>query len=220
MIGVAYTGKCGECGHVQSAHRHSIGSCLNRSCQCKGYAPVIDIEAHNSADGRPAMELYKFQKDYLKGLPAKYLFAAETGTGKTVMALSHYDAHRYPEPLLILAPAAKVGTGDWEREINAYFAGRILPEFEIYSYEKFSRNTSAKQYHETGSRGIWHDWREKYPRGFAMIADEVHKAKNPQSGMGKITWEVSKTASTTSFFSVEQGYQWLDRRVAVDASRQ
>ena len=191
----SYTGKCGVCGHAGNSHKQRVAHCTAGKCACAEYVPVIDIEAYNSIDGKPAMELYEFQKEYLKGLPAKYILAAETGTGKTIMALRHYDTHRYPEPLLILAPAAKVNTGDWERELRQYFAGRILPEFEIYSYERFSRNTSAKQYKETGSRGVWHDWAKKYPRGFAMIADEVHKAKNPQSGMGKITWETSKAAS-------------------------
>lgn len=43
----------------------------------------VDIEAYNSVDGKPAVELYKFQQDYLRGLPSRYIFAADTGTGKT-----------------------------------------------------------------------------------------------------------------------------------------
>jgi len=35
------------------------------------------------------------------------MFAADTGTGKTYMALAHYDKHAYLKPLLILAPASK-----------------------------------------------------------------------------------------------------------------
>lgn len=141
------------------------------------------------------IELYQFQKDYLDRLPAKYIFAADTGTGKTFMAIAHYDAHSYPEPLLILAPASKASMGDWQREIAEYYEGRIPPEVTVYSYEKFSRNSTQKQYRETGSRGVWHDWLKDHPRGFAMIADEVHRAKNPQSGMGKVTYEISKSAS-------------------------
>jgi superfamily II DNA or RNA helicase len=140
------------------------------------------------------MQLYNFQTDYLRGLPAKYIFAADTGTGKTIMALAHYDKHAYLKPLLILAPAAKVNTGDWERELQEYFAGRLLPEYEIYSYEKFSRVPSQKQFKETGNRGIWRDYLKRHPNGFAIIADEVHKAKNPQSGVGKRVFEVSQAA--------------------------
>jgi superfamily II DNA or RNA helicase len=150
---------------------------------------------YNTMDGKPAVELYEFQKSYLQGLPAKYLFAADTGTGKTFMALAHYDKHSYPAPLLIVAPAAKANTGDWERDVHEYFAGRILPEYEIYSYEKFSRKPNTKQYRETGSRGVLADWLKRNPSGFALIADEVHKAKNPQSLTGKAIFEVAARAS-------------------------
>lgn len=151
----------------------------------------------NTMDGKPAVELYDFQTSYLQGLPAKYLFAADTGTGKTFMALAHYDKHCYPAPLLIIAPASKINTGDWERDVAQYFAGRLAPEVEYYSYEKYSRKTSTKQYRETGSRGVQAEWLNRHPSGFAMIADEVHKAKNPQSLTGKAIYE---TAAKASFF--------------------
>jgi superfamily II DNA or RNA helicase len=140
------------------------------------------------------MQLFNFQEQYLRGLPAKYIFAADTGTGKKIMALAHYDKHAYLKPLLILAPAAKANTGDWERELKDYFAGRLLPDYEIYSYEKFTRVPTQKQFKETGNRGIWRDYLKRHPDGFAVIADEVHKAKNPQSGIGKRVFEVSQAA--------------------------
>lgn len=143
----------------------------------------------------PNVELYEYQKRYLQGIGPKHIFAADTGTGKTFMALAHYDKHAYLKPLLILAPASKIVTGDWERDVQHYFAGRLMPEYEIYSYEKFSRNTSLKQYKETGSRGVWHDWSKRHPSDFAIIADEVHRAKNPQSLIGKALWSTSKSAS-------------------------
>lgn len=148
----------------------------------------------NTMDGKPAVELYQYQQDYLRGLPAKYLFAADTGTGKTFMALAHYDRHAYLKPLLILAPAAKVTSGDWERDIKQYFAGRMLPEYEIYSYEKFSRKPTPAKYKE-GKRGVYDEWLSQHPTDFAMIADEVHKAKNPGSGAGRRTFEVATKAS-------------------------
>lgn len=145
----------------------------------------------------PPVTLYDFQKNYLKGLPAKYIMAADTGTGKTYMALAHYDKHAYMKPLLILAPAPKVSTGDWERELKEWFNGRFLPDYEIYSYEKFSRNPTVAQYRKTGNEGVWRDWLKRYPNGFAIIADEVHKAKNPQSLAGKRLFEV---AGRSDFF--------------------
>lgn len=141
------------------------------------------------------MKLYPYQEQYLRGLPPRYIFAADTGTGKTIMALAHYDRTEYLMPLLILAPAAKVKTGDWERELDEYFAGRIKPYYEIYSYEKFSRVPTVKQYQKTGDRGVWRDWIARHPKGFAVIADEIHKAKNPQSGVGKRVFETSQHAN-------------------------
>ena len=153
------------------------------------------ILKHNTLSGKPPLELYKFQTEYLRGLPGKYMFAADTGTGKTIMAIAHYDKHAYLKPLLILAPASKVNTGDWQREIAEFFAGRIVPEYEIYSYEKFTRVPTVAQFKKTGDRGVWRDWLKRHPAGFAMIADEVHKAKNPQSGTGRRVFETSLTAS-------------------------
>lgn len=142
-------------------------------------------------------KLYQFQQDYIRGLPQKYIMAADTGTGKTWMALSHYDRHAYLQPLLILAPASKVRTGDWETAIKQYFVGRLMPEYEIYSYEKFSRLPTVKKYRATGEQGLAHDWLARHPSMYALIADEVHKAKNPQSGTGKRVYEV---ASRAGFF--------------------
>jgi len=156
---------------------------------------MIDILKHNTADGLKPVELYEFQKQYLKAIPEKYIFAADTGTGKSFMALAHYDIKAYLKPLLIIAPASKVNTGDWERDIHHYFAGRLVPEYEIYSYEKFSRIPSVAQYKKTGDRGKLHEWLTKHGRDFAIIADEVHKAKNPQSRMGKAVFEASQSAS-------------------------
>lgn len=201
MNNPATTGKCGNlrCKHAESAHdRQHAGACKNKPRgHCDKYEPVINQEAHNSLDGLKPVELYEFQKSYLRGLPEKYIFAADTGTGKTFMSLAHYDDKAYLQPLIIVAPASKVVTGDWERDVQQYFAGRLVPEYEIWSYEKFSRLPSVKQRRETGTKGIWADWIKAHPNGFAVIADEVHKAKNPQSRMGKALFE---TVQHSSFF--------------------
>lgn len=197
-MGIATTGKCDDCGHAESAHARA-GSATRpckhyRKCRCLDFCPQIDIEAHNTVSGRPPVELYKFQEDYLHNLPSKYIFAADTGTGKSFMALAHYDRKAYLKPLLILAPAAKIATGDWQRDVEHYFQGRLQPEFEVYSYEKFSRVPTPAQWKKTGSRGIFKDWLINHPTGFAIIADEVHKAKNPQTKTGKALFEVSQKA--------------------------
>lgn len=143
------------------------------------------------------MKLYEFQTKYLEGLPSRYIFSADTGTGKTFMALDHYKNHAYPLPLLIVAPASKVGTGDWERDLKLYFesVGLALPEYVIYSYEKFTRNPTVAQWRKTGVSGLWREWSSKYPSGeYAVIADECHRLANPQSGIGKAMFAVCKPA--------------------------
>lgn len=141
-------------------------------------------------------KLFPYQEKYLADLPSRAIMAADTGTGKTAMSIVHYYNKAYPAPLLILAPAAKVRTGDWERDIEEVFEalGAIPPHYEVYSYEKFSRNPSLKQF-GAGKRALWHAKAPHYGgRQFAVIADEVHKAKDPQTDTGKAVYWAAKDA--------------------------
>lgn len=141
------------------------------------------------------VQLYEYQKKYLEGLPPRAIMAADTGTGKTFMALAHYEKHGKGAPLLILAPASKIRTGDWERDVTAWFGAGNEPEYKIYSYEKFSRTPSLEQFRK-GKRAIWHDFVPAYGgRQHAVICDEVHRAKNPQSGIGKRVFMATRDAS-------------------------
>lgn len=140
------------------------------------------------------INLYEYQKRYLADLPVRSIMAADTGTGKTFMALAHYQRHAAGAPLLILAPASKIRTEDWERDITEWFGEGNEPDYEIYSYEKFSRNPSNKQFLQ-GKRAIWHAYAPKYDgKQYAVILDEVHRAKNPQSGIGKSVYWSAKDA--------------------------
>lgn len=139
------------------------------------------------------INLYDFQKEYIKDLPAKFIMAAETGVGKTFMSLAHYDKVMYPAPLLVVAPASKVATGDWQRDIETYFEGRLLPEYEIYSYEKFSRNPTTAQYAKNGKLGVHAQYLRDHDNYF-VIADECHRMANPQSGIGKAMYMVVRQA--------------------------
>lgn len=133
------------------------------------------------------IQLYEYQKKYLAAMPPRGIMAADTGVGKTFMALAHYAVHGGNAPLLILAPASKIRTGDWEREIDEFFDGSNMmkPRYELYSYERFSREPSNKQFLE-GKRSIWRSFAPKFGgEQWAVICDEVHRAKNPQSGVGK-----------------------------------
>lgn len=144
------------------------------------------------------VNLYEYQKRYLESMPQRGIMAADTGTGKTFMALEMYRRFGAGKPLLILAPASKVRTGDWERDIEEYF--RDLPQdekqfsYEVYSYERFSRDPSNKQFLE-GKRAIWHKAAPKYGgTEYAIIADEVHRAKSWKSGIGKSLFWCAKDA--------------------------
>lgn len=140
------------------------------------------------------VDLFNYQTKYISDLPARSIMAADTGTGKTYMALAHYERYANGQPLLILAPASKIRTRDWERDIAEYFEGRVPPYYEVYSYEKFSRNPTLAQFNK-GSRSLWHKFAPHYGgKQFAIIADEVHKAKNPQSGVGKALYWAAKDA--------------------------
>ena len=61
-------------------------------------------------------QLYPYQERYLEGLPSRYMFSCDLGTGKSAMSIVHYIRRAYPQPLLILAPASKLLYRDWETD--------------------------------------------------------------------------------------------------------
>lgn len=140
------------------------------------------------------MELYEFQEDFIRDLKSKAIYAADTGVGKSVMSLAHYDRVAYPSPLLIVGPAAKMRTEDWQREVASYFGNRPLPEIAYYSYEKLSRRPTPAQVKKTGRLEEWREWIDAHPSGYAVIWDEGHRAANPQSLTGLAMFELSKRA--------------------------
>lgn len=121
------------------------------------------------------IELYDYQIKYLDNLPKNIIMAADVGLGKTIMALEHYKRHtgllpkgykyvdetkierqRHRQPLVVIAPASKVRTGDWQREIENFFHGEA-PEFEVISYEMFAKK-----------------WRDLVDESTTLIIDESH----------------------------------------------
>lgn len=143
------------------------------------------------------MKLYPYQEEYLATLPASCIMAADTGTGKTFMSLAHF-ARNYERlgssmPLLILAPASKVRTKDWEREIAEWF-GDDQPSYTVISYEKATRKSSFKGW-AGGKKSTWWEQYIHENARFALIADEIHKAKNPQSLTGKGVYALATAAT-------------------------
>lgn len=85
------------------------------------------------------MALYKYQEDYIRGMPKNIIMTADVGLGKGQMSLEHYKRHSLGNPLLIIAPASKVRTGDWDREVEMAFKGEKLPDYQVVSYDMFGR---------------------------------------------------------------------------------
>lgn len=123
--------------------------------------------------------LYEFQKELVNNALPSYLYAADTGTGKTLMSLHHYLKHSNGEPILIVCPAQKVKEGGWDRDIQMlcdYYGISI-------TYEVMSYGVLAKRW--------------KSYAGWFVIYDECHMVKNPTSQRGKAA--VKLTQSSTEF---------------------
>lgn len=137
-------------------------------------------------------QLYPYQERYLAGLPKRAIMNAELGTGKTAMSICHYIHQAYPEPLLIVGPASKIRTGDWEREIDEVFRAYNLeqPEITLISYEKLRLMDN-----QTRRPRWWHY--VAYRNGgkkYAVIGEEIHACKNAQSKQSKAMYEITRDA--------------------------
>lgn len=122
----------------------------------------------------------------MEGLPKNVIMAADVGLGKTIMALEHYkrntgllpkgykyvdesksEKQTYRQPLVVIAPASKVRTGDWQREIEHFFNG-YPPKYTVISYEMFTKK-----------------WQELVDEKTCLIIDESHMACNATTKRGK-----------------------------------
>ena len=127
----------------------------------------------------------------LKRLKPDCIMAWETGTGKTVSALAHSQGYNPGLPILVLAPASKVRTQDWQREAEEY--GLSLDNITVISYEKATRKASFNKWAKGAQPTWWQQWLIDTPE-YVLIADEVHKAKNPQSLTGKGVFALAVSA--------------------------
>lgn len=121
--------------------------------------------------------LYEFQKQILSESKPCHLVAADVGTGKTLMAIHHYLKHNNGEPLLIVAPPAKIKEGGWGDELK-FVANQygVTIEAEELSYGVLSKK-----------------WRNY--KGWFVVFDECHYIKNPTSQRGKSAMHLTKHAS-------------------------
>jgi len=121
------------------------------------------------------MQLHEYQTEYLENLPKNAVMAADVGLGKTIMALEHGRRHEATR-LLVVAPASKVRTGDWNREIDRFFP-KGAPEHEVISYEMFAKR-----------------WKEFVDPKLTVIFDEVHFICNATAKRSRAAIKVALTA--------------------------
>ncbi len=126
--------------------------------------------------------LYPYQEKYLANMPRKAIFNSGLGTGKTAMSIVHYFRTVYPEPLLVVAPASKIRTNDWQQEFEEIcnMLELEIPEVEFISYERLRVIKAGKP-----------KWFE-YKHMKAIITDEIHALKNPQALQSKAIQEITK----------------------------
>jgi len=137
--------------------------------------------------------LYSFQKDLLNKIDDNYLIAADTGTGKTMMAIHHYIRFTEGEPLLIVVPPQKKKEGGWDRDIEF-----VCNEYDIkIEYEQLSYGVLAKR---------WQDY-----KGWFVVFDECHYIKNPTSQRGKAGMKLSKASTHFLLLSATPSANgWID----------
>lgn len=135
------------------------------------------------------MKLYQYQEDYISKLPDSCIMAADLGTGKTLMSLAKWGRKpHHGRKLLIVAPASKIRTGDWQEEAERWFGedSSVLDNITYISYEslRLMDRTTKRPRH----------WQFTAARNggqvYDVIADEVHSLKNPQSKQSKAIQEI------------------------------
>lgn len=151
--------------------------------------------------------LHDYQTRYVNMLPARVIMAAQTGTGKTYMAMAHYRRYGHNAPILLLAPSAKLRTDDWSSSFNEFF-GKNAPAVDYLSYQKLARHSlrtidGRKWIYETAA---------KIARGdLFVIADEAHYAKNSQSNVGLAIYRLLSEAPAFALLTATPlGNGWID----------
>lgn len=121
--------------------------------------------------------LYKYQQQALDNAKPSFLYALDTGTGKTILSIYHYLKYGRGESLVIFAPPAKVKEKGWQRDIEkvCQFEG-ITIDYEVISYGILARRRN--------------DFKDQF-----VIFDECHYIKNPTSQRGKAAATIAKHAT-------------------------
>ena len=144
------------------------------------------------------MKLYDYQEKYIDGLPPSCILAADLGTGKTLMSLAHWDRRQTGRKLLVVAPASKIRTGDWEAEAKRYFGNRLLYQASIFENDidiTYISYESLRLMDKETRRPRWYKYTGARNGGtvYDVIADECHALKNPQSKQSKAIYEITRS---------------------------
>ena len=124
------------------------------------------------------MQLYPYQTKYLATMPESGIMHADLGTGKTAMSLMHWQQQH---KLLVVAPASKIRTGDWQEEAVAWLGHELAGDITYISYESLrlmDKDTRRPRWWKyTGARngGIVYD----------IIADECQSIKTLRASKPK-----------------------------------
>lgn len=130
-----------------------------------------------------AIKLYPFQQQIIDQSKPKYMFAMDTGTGKTLTSLHHYLKFGQGKHLTVICPPAKYHEGGWDREIK-----KVEETYGITIPHTIERSSMLSKH-----------W-ELY-KGDFIIVDECHQFKNPTSQRGKALQKLLNTAPGFSLLS-------------------
>lgn len=119
------------------------------------------------------MKLFNYQREYFRNVKKNWIYDWDTGTGKTIIALTHYKSFFDGLPLTIYAPASKVKEGGWQRTIEKF---KITSPIKIVSYNKIKDNYLKEK------------------NGF-VIFDEAHRIKDSTGVWGKIAYSIARNYS-------------------------
>jgi superfamily II DNA or RNA helicase len=125
------------------------------------------------------LKLFDYQLDYIRDAKPNWVYDADTGVGKTVMALAHYRIHFKDKPLCIVAPASKIKEQGWQRTVAL-----MCPNSKVIylSYNSMPKHTETLN-------------------NYFIIWDECHRVKESCGVWGKAAFKICKNAAGYIFLS-------------------
>lgn len=122
------------------------------------------------------MELYSWQQQYLQDLPKNVIMTATLGSGKSAMSLEHAKRYNADIPIIVVAPASKIRSKDWEREAKDWQA----PLYKTFSYEMFTKF-------------------KDFPPEYVLIVDEATYIKSATAKRSKAVIQAVKDSRCKQF---------------------